>query len=358
MRISQHHCRPWGRPNVPQRRRGTHPDSRARSAHRACRRAASWLGLLALSALLLPALASSAARKAPRPGSSCSHPLEVQKSYPYAVGDVHDIAVRFSEESNGESEVQKQGAIQHWSWAPKLKDVAICPYPSGVVYKESLMYERLPSGMFTEAHELDVKNIPVHTTPRGGRFTWPMLTTPVKRWYLVVKGYFIRPPWTGRGHAAHAAGNSTLPPQCKRYPSRSSARGACLRRATKPGSSCTHPVKAGIAFDHEKNETGVELTDASVQFPPEGEGTPPAGWANFVMGPAATAVHTNLSYATIGWKLKTAVVALCRVELQESLPGYFHLHEIRLPNHTQASYNIEMVNGYAYGLTLFERYLH
>lgn len=154
------------------------------------------------------------------------------------------------------------------------------------------------------------------------------------------------------------AQNPTIPPQCKKYAAGSKGRVACIKRATKPGSSCMHPVKAGIAFDHEKNETGVELTDLPVEFPPGGEGMPPAGWADFVMGPATTVMRTDLNYDTIGWKLKTSSVALCRVALYESIPGYFHMHEIPLPNHSQARYNIELVGGYAYGVTLFERYLH
>lgn len=164
---------------------------------------------------------------------------------------------------------------------------------------------------------------------------------------------------SARSHPiATAAQGSTIPPQCKKYAAGSKGRMACITRATKPGSSCMHPVKAGIAFDHEKNETGVELTDLPVEFPPGGEGTPPAGWADFVMGPATTVMRTDLNYATIGWKLKTSSVALCRVVLREAVAGLIHIHEIPLPNRSQARYNIELVGGYEYGLTLFERYLH
>ena len=160
---------------------------------------------------------------------------------------------------------------------------------------------------------------------------------------------------------AQAAKAPETAAQCRqRYKPHSKARAACIKRVNseKPGSSCAHPIKAGVDFDHEPpTGVGVEIVSHTVQFPPNDEGTPPPGWADFVMGSVAGQPHTNISYATVGWTIDTSVVALCRAILRAAIPGYYHVHDIPLPNRTEASYNIEMVGGYTYALTLFDRYV-
>jgi hypothetical protein len=162
-------------------------------------------------------------------------------------------------------------------------------------------------------------------------------------------------------HSAHSTNQPKTVFQCKqRYRPGTRKRASCIKRVAseKPGSSCAHPIKSGINFDTKVEGIGVVLTYKPVQFPPHEEGTPPPGWADFTMGPVTTVMHTDLFYATFGWKLITSKVALCRAVLYESLPHYFRLHEKALPNRTQAQYNIALVDGYTFGLTLFERYIH
>jgi hypothetical protein len=129
------------------------------------------------------------------PGASCSHPLEVQKTNPASRGATRYIGVNLREEPDGE------GALQEWSWRPKMKNVAICP--NGVVFKVSLLSQdvhchKIAHGEEYCSSEYDTHNIREHTGPRGGGFRYHMTTAPVKSWFLVVRGYFIHPPW-GRG---------------------------------------------------------------------------------------------------------------------------------------------------------------
>jgi hypothetical protein len=125
------------------------------------------------------------------PGANCAHPLEVQKAGPTTRGASRYFKLTFNEEPDGE------GALQYYSWAPK-QNVAICPYPSGAVYKVSLLYLTLPNGE-TLDREHDIHNYPEHTSASGGEFSFIMSAEPVKSWYLVVKGYFIHPLWQRHG---------------------------------------------------------------------------------------------------------------------------------------------------------------
>jgi hypothetical protein len=70
------------------------------------------------------------------PGASCAHPLEAQTAGPTHRGDTHDLTVTDNEKPEGEN------VWQSWSWKPKNRNVAICPYPNGVVYRVSLLSDR------------------------------------------------------------------------------------------------------------------------------------------------------------------------------------------------------------------------
>jgi hypothetical protein len=79
----------------------------------------------------------------------------------------------------------------------------MCPYPIGAVYKDSLLYEDGKSHCDTsqrngqavyECHsEYDTHSHPEPVGRRGGSFTFDL--EPPRTGYLVVKGYFIHPPW-------------------------------------------------------------------------------------------------------------------------------------------------------------------
>jgi hypothetical protein len=123
------------------------------------------------------------------PGVNCAHPLELQTAGPTHRGDTRDFTVKLEEERDGE------GALLSYSWKPN-KNVAICP--NGVVFKVSLLYLKLPNGE-TRAREHDTKNIPERTTKYGGQFMYVMPGQPVRSWYLVIRGYYIHPPWEHGG---------------------------------------------------------------------------------------------------------------------------------------------------------------
>jgi hypothetical protein len=124
------------------------------------------------------------------PGSSCAHPLEVQKTDPNYRGDTKDFKVSLYQEPGDEE------AREIYEYHPK-PNVAICPYPIGAVFKVSLIYHQLPNGEWQGGPEYDTKNIPEPTTRHGGGFEYIITDHPIVSWYLVVKGYFIHPPWEG-----------------------------------------------------------------------------------------------------------------------------------------------------------------
>jgi hypothetical protein len=121
------------------------------------------------------------------PGASCAHPLEVQKTDPEFRGDTRYFNVTLKVEPYG------LGAELAYSWAPK-KNVVICPYPNGVTLKVSQASHILPNGTELPGGEI-TKNIHEPTTARGGSFEYILTSSPVKSWYLVVRGRFIHPPW-------------------------------------------------------------------------------------------------------------------------------------------------------------------
>jgi hypothetical protein len=134
------------------------------------------------------------------PGASCAHPLEAQKAGRTTRGEHRYFKLAFHEETQGEG-TSRYGAEQYYSYAP-IKNVAICPH--GVVYKVSLLSsrehcERTPKGEEYCSSEYGTKNIAEPSTARGGHFHYYMTAVPIKSWYLVVKGYYIHPPWGSGG---------------------------------------------------------------------------------------------------------------------------------------------------------------
>lgn len=126
------------------------------------------------------------------PGANCAHPLEAQKAGNTTRGEHRYFKLTFNEQVDA---TVNTGATQYYSYAP-IRNVAICPH--GVVYKVSLLYVTLPNGE-TRTREHDTKNIPEPTTARGGHFHYYMTDVPIKSWYLVIKGYYIHPPWGSGG---------------------------------------------------------------------------------------------------------------------------------------------------------------
>lgn len=200
-------------------------------------------------------------------------------------------------------------------------------------------------------------------SPQGIHRGWAWAQSPrLIACCLVAVALGVLPSAAISATTAQAASTPKTAFQCKQRYKGAKARAACIKRVAseKPGANCAHPVKAGIGADRWKGGPGVELAYETVQFPHEGRAPP--GWADITMGPVTTVPSTDLFYETFSWKLNTSVVALCHVLFEETRPGTapdggLNVHYITLPNHTEASYNVELVGGYLYSLTLFERYV-
>jgi len=123
------------------------------------------------------------------PGANCAHPLEAEKAGNTTRGDHRYFKLTFKEERDGE------GTLQTYTYAP-VQNVAICPH--GVVYKVSLLDLVLPNGEI-RTREHDTKNISEPTTRAGGEFMYEMPGQPVMSYFLMIKGYFIHPPWQHLG---------------------------------------------------------------------------------------------------------------------------------------------------------------
>ncbi len=132
------------------------------------------------------------------PGASCAHPLEVQKTSPNYRGDTRSFNVTLKDEPDGAN------ALLTYEWEPK-KNVAICPYPTGAVFRVSLLSQREHCqrihGQEVCSGEYDTTTIPERTSRSGGRFMYEMPGNPVRSWYLVVRGYFIHPRWERQGES-------------------------------------------------------------------------------------------------------------------------------------------------------------
>ena len=129
------------------------------------------------------------------PGANCAHPLEAQKTLPGYRGETKYFTVELNDDTNDPAPEENTLTYEWW---PK-KNVAICPYPTGIVFKVSLIYRELPNGWQEQVPEYDTKNIPEHTTAHGGSFHYIIASNPIPSWFLVVKGYFIHPPWAHTG---------------------------------------------------------------------------------------------------------------------------------------------------------------
>ncbi len=132
------------------------------------------------------------------PGSSCAHPLVAEKANDTTRGEHRYFRLSFHGEPYGDG-----GAELHYSYAPAASNVAMCPYPIGAVYKDSLLYEdgethcdtshRNGQAVYECHSEYDTHSHPEPVGRHGGSFTFDL--EPPRTGYLVIKGYFIHPPW-------------------------------------------------------------------------------------------------------------------------------------------------------------------
>jgi hypothetical protein len=132
------------------------------------------------------------------PGSSCAHPLVAEKADDTTRGEHQYFRLGFS--ADGSYGPPREVEL-HYSYAPATSNVAMCPYPIGAVYKDSLLYtethcETVQRNGHAEKEcqsEYDTHNHPEPVTRSGGSFTFDL--EPPRTGYLVVRGYFIHPPW-------------------------------------------------------------------------------------------------------------------------------------------------------------------
>jgi hypothetical protein len=145
------------------------------------------IGVLAVALAAMPVLASSAGtpplaqgakKHQPAKGSSCTRPLEVTKNNPYLRGETKYLFAGLDSISDSDH----HGAMQHWSWETKQRNVAICPYPKGVVL---VVLQKTSTGFKV------TEEVPEHTTAHGGHFEHHITETTNAG--LRVRGYFIRP---------------------------------------------------------------------------------------------------------------------------------------------------------------------
>jgi hypothetical protein len=131
------------------------------------------------------------------PGADCGHPLIAEKASATTRGEHQYFKLGFNVEPDG------GGGLQHYSYRPASPNVAICPH--GVVYKVSLLRDenhcelRHHHGHAEEycSVEYNTKSIPEPSGAGGGSFTYYLTSEPHRSAYLVIKGYFIHPPWAG-----------------------------------------------------------------------------------------------------------------------------------------------------------------
>jgi hypothetical protein len=132
------------------------------------------------------------------PGASCAHPLVAEKADDTTRGEHRYFRLGFHGDSY---EGPPQGVELHYSYAPASSNVAMCPYPIGAVFKDSLYAdENRCQKIHRNGHvvvecssEYDTHNHPEPVGRHGGSFTFDLKSP--RGGYLVVKGYFIHPPW-------------------------------------------------------------------------------------------------------------------------------------------------------------------
>jgi hypothetical protein len=127
------------------------------------------------------------------PGASCADPLVAEKANDTTRGEHRYFRLHFYGEET-------------YSYAPASSNVAMCPYPIGAVFYDSLLYEDGKSHCDTthrngqtvyECHsEYDTHSHPEPVNRHGGSFSFNLESPRVG--HLVIKGYFVRPPWTHR----------------------------------------------------------------------------------------------------------------------------------------------------------------
>ena len=135
------------------------------------------------------------------PGANCAHPLEVQKAAETTRGDHRDIPVTFSYSNYGEAIGNYTGQEQTYAWHTANRNIAICPYPEGVIYRVSLLSEHAICGL-NEHHQEECRveyatiRFHYHSGLHRGEFTYDLKpSTQLKSFYLAIKAYYIHPPW-------------------------------------------------------------------------------------------------------------------------------------------------------------------
>lgn len=134
------------------------------------------------------------------PGANCAHPLEVQKAHETTRGDHRDISVTYSY-SRYEAPGLSVGLEETYAWHTTSRNVAICPYPDGVVLRETLLSNEEICGL--NAHhqyecnvEYGAKLYHYRSGLHRGEFTHDRKpSTQEKSGYLAIKAYYIHPPW-------------------------------------------------------------------------------------------------------------------------------------------------------------------
>lgn len=121
------------------------------------------------------------------PGSSCNHPLELQKAGSTNRGDDRDLHASVSLEAQGEE------GIQSWSWKT-ARSVAPCPH--GVILQVARFSQNEHCGRTHGeevcSHEYDAKTIYEPSATRRGSFEYTI--RPGWTDYLIVRGYYVHPP--------------------------------------------------------------------------------------------------------------------------------------------------------------------
>jgi hypothetical protein len=137
------------------------------------------------------------------PGANCTHPLVVEKAHETNRGDHRDIGVTWAYTLYGETNALRTGLREVYSWYTTTRNVAICPYPEGVVYSVSKLLDESIC-RYNDKHEysctseVDTKLTHYHSGPHEGFVnidTKPIPVAESQSEHLTIKAYYIHPPW-------------------------------------------------------------------------------------------------------------------------------------------------------------------
>jgi hypothetical protein len=190
--------------------------------------------------------------QATAPGTSCTHPLEVNRSLEGGNGGTKYVKDELLAYKTGET-------VNQWKWEVTNSNVEICPH--GITL-EVIM--RLPSGQEEFKHPSRLVRVPVSAK---GHFEYPEEVGANDN--LNIRARFIHPAHQASLARAHAASATTKTvAECKgRFTRGSTARTLCIKRveAEKPGTSCAHPLFSGFAVDGAHSQKS-DLKDFTVKF--------------------------------------------------------------------------------------------